>query len=175
VHGQITTLKTTMAHPIIKSLPFDMRASTAAFRHVRSALGLVNVNFHDERRSDCALTIEPRGSAQRSALRIEYAALPGEQAHMDEAVGRVRKALARLHCYAPPPMIHVRPKGASVHYSGTLPMMAQGGNGTATPDCRSRDYENLFFADGATFPFLPAKNITFSLMANAARAADLAF
>jgi hypothetical protein len=42
-----------MAHPILKSLPFDMRASTAAFRHVRSALGLVNVNFHDERRHEC--------------------------------------------------------------------------------------------------------------------------
>ena len=35
----------------------------------------------------------------------------------------------------------------------------------------------LIVADalGATFPFLPAKNITFSLMANAVRAADLAF
>jgi len=175
VHGQITTLKTTMAHPILKSLPFDMRASTAAFRHVRSALGLINVNFHDERRPECALTLEPRGSPELSGLRIEYSPWPGEQAHIADALKRVRSALVKLHCYAPPPMIHVRPKGASVHYSGTLPMTAQGGSCSATADGRSRDYENLFFADGATFPFLPAKNITFSLMANAVRAADLAF
>jgi choline dehydrogenase-like flavoprotein len=43
---------------------------------------------------------------------------------------------------------------------------------TATPDCRSRDFQNLFLVDGSTFPFLPAKNLTFTLMANAARVAD---
>ena len=34
---------------------------------------------------------------------------------------------------------------------------------------------NLFFVDGSTFPFLPAKNITFTLMANAVRIAHCAF
>lgn len=34
---------------------------------------------------------------------------------------------------------------------------------------------NLYLIDGATFPFLPAKNITFSLMANAVRVAETAF
>jgi choline dehydrogenase-like flavoprotein len=37
------------------------------------------------------------------------------------------------------------------------------------PDCRSHDFRNLYFADGASFPFLPAKNLTFTLMANAIR------
>ena len=46
---------------------------------------------------------------------------------------------------------------------------------TATPGGQSRDFENLYLADGITFPSLPAKNLTFSLMANAARVADHAF
>ena len=33
----------------------------------------------------------------------------------------------------------------------------------------------VWLADGATFPFLPAKNITFTLMANAVRVAQAAF
>ena len=41
--------------------------------------------------------------------------------------------------------------------------------------CRSRDFENLYFVDGTTFPSIPAKNLTFTLMANAARVAELAF
>ena len=45
----------------------------------------------------------------------------------------------------------------------------------ATSEGRSTDVEGLYFADGVTFPFLPAKNITFSLMANAVRIADRAF
>jgi choline dehydrogenase-like flavoprotein len=40
------------------------------------------------------------------------------------------------------------------------------------PDCRSQDFRNLFFAVGASFPFLPAKNLTFTLMANAIRVGE---
>jgi choline dehydrogenase-like flavoprotein len=41
--------------------------------------------------------------------------------------------------------------------------------------CRSRDVENLYFVDGTTFPALPAKNLTLTLMANATRVASCAF
>jgi choline dehydrogenase-like flavoprotein len=43
---------------------------------------------------------------------------------------------------------------------------------TSDPSCRSHDFRNLYFADGATFPFLPAKNLTFTLMANAVRVGE---
>ena len=46
---------------------------------------------------------------------------------------------------------------------------------TASETCQSRDFGNLYFVDGTTFPSLPAKNLTFSLMANAVRVADHAF
>jgi choline dehydrogenase-like flavoprotein len=173
VDGEITTLKTTMAHPVVQNLPFDLRASRGAFRRLRSALGLVNVNFHDDRRSTNVVTLEPRDAGE-ARLVLEYSPAPGEKAHIDESIRRVRSALRRLNCFAPRSMMHVRPKGASVHYAGMLPM---GGTGPCTTgmDGRSNDFENLFFVDGVTFPFLPAKNITFTLMANAVRIADLAF
>ena len=71
-------------------------------------------------------------------------------------------------------MVHVRPMGRSVHYTGTVPMTANTQPLSATPEGQSRDIPNLFLADGATFPFLPAKNITFTLMANAVRIAEAA-
>jgi choline dehydrogenase-like flavoprotein len=46
---------------------------------------------------------------------------------------------------------------------------------STTELCQSRDLGNLWLVDGATFPFLPAKNITFTLMANAVRVAEAAF
>jgi choline dehydrogenase-like flavoprotein len=64
--------------------------------------------------------------------------------------------------------------GASVHYAGTIPMAKESAPFTTTEYCQSRDFENLFIVDGSTFPFLPAKNITFTLMANAIRVADAA-
>ena len=168
VHAQLTTLKAAMAHPVILSLPVDLAAGTRLFRLVRSALGVANVNLHDTRRPDCCATLEPvnRGPWR---LALSYRPAPDDAAQVGAATRRVTAALRRLGCIVPPGMAHSRPKGASVHYAGLIPMKGESPL-TAAPDCRSRDVEGLWLVDGITFPFLPAKNITFTLMANAARA-----
>lgn len=168
VHGQITTLKTALLHPVIQRLPFDLAASTTMMRAVHGALGLVNLNFHDTRRSDNTVALGADGG-----LVLRYAAPDDEPGRIADALGRVRRALWRLTCVVPPGMVHVRPMGASVHYAGTLPMTTTAAPFTTDVACASRDYPNLHIVDGATFPFLPAKNLTFTLMANAARAAAL--
>ena len=71
----------------------------------------------------------------------------------------------------PPGFTRVLPKGGSVHYCGTLPFSPDGGEWTCSLDGRLRGFENLWVADGSTFAFLPSKNLTFTLMANAARIA----
>ena len=173
VHCQLTTLKAAMMHPITQRLPFDLGTAAAIARLTHAALGLINLNFHDTRRSSNHVTLEP---AEDGSLRlaIRYQPDAGEAGRMAEALGRVRKALRLLGCMVPPGMQHVRPMGASVHYAGMIPM-APDGRFTTDANGRSRDWENLWIADGATFPFLPAKNITFTLMANAARIAEAAF
>ncbi|MFN7978710.1 MAG: GMC oxidoreductase [Vicinamibacterales bacterium] len=168
VHGQITTLKTALLHPIIQRLPFDLGASTAMMRAVHGALGLVNLNFHDSRRDENTVALDAAGN-----LVLRYAAPADEPGRIAASLTRVRRALWRLNCVVPPGMVHVRPMGASVHYAGTLPMTTTAAPFTTDVACTSRDYPNLHIVDGATFPFLPAKNLTFTLMANAARAAAL--
>ena len=172
VHGQITTLKTALVHPLIQRLPLDLRTATHLFRSVHAALGLVNVNFRDTRRqgSYVELTYD-----EDPKLRIHYAPAADESTWMAPALSRVRQALWRLHCLVPPGMMQMRPMGASVHYAGTVPMSRGGGSLTADENGHSRDIQGLYFVDGATFPFLPAKNLTFTLMANATRIASAAF
>jgi choline dehydrogenase-like flavoprotein len=51
-------------------------------------------------------------------------------------------------------------------------MSAQPAPWSVSPECRSYDIDNLFVVDGAAMPFLPAKNLTFTLMANAVRVAS---
>ena len=77
-----------------------------------------------------------------------------------EAFTTFRRILLSLGCVAPHPVTHVRPMGASVHYSGTLPACAEGGSMTTDGNGRSRDFRNLVVVDGSTFPSLPAKNLT---------------
>ena len=175
VHGQITTLKTALMHPIIQRLPLDLRTATRLARFTHAGLGVVNVNLHDTRRAENHLTLTPDERGGLTRLTIRYAPAADEPAAIGRAVRTVKRALWALGCIVPPGMMHIRPMGASVHYAGTLPMTAAAAPWTTTPDGLSRDFTNLYLVDGATFPFLPAKNITFTLMANAVRVAERAF
>ena len=173
VHCQITTLTSALMHPIIQRLPLDLATSTRIVAALQSALGLANVNFRDTRRDDNHLTLEPDGAEPRLAIR--YAPDAGEPQRISAALRRLRRGLGKLRCVVPPGMTSVLPMGSSIHYAGTLPMSAEPRPLTTAPDGRSHDHPNLFVVDGSTFPFLPAKNPTFTLMANAVRIAEAAF
>jgi choline dehydrogenase-like flavoprotein len=172
VHCLITTLKTALLHPVIEKLPFDLRTSLYLFRNLHAALGVVNLNFHDTRRDDCYATLDASRDPAQPVLVLHYTPPADEPARIRQTLKRLRKVLWKLGGIVPPGMTHVRPMGASVHYAGTLPMSARAQPHTVSPDCRSHDFPNLYIADGASYPFLPARNITFTLMANAARIAD---
>lgn len=175
VHGLVTTLKTALLHPIIQNLPCDLRTAMFLVRNTHCSLGIINVNFHDTRREENYVTIEPDRHTGQTRLLIHYVPAVEQKTQMARALGILKKALWRLGCVVPPGMVHIRPMGASAHYAGTVPMSPEPRPLTTSSCCQSHDFGNLFLADGATFPFLPAKNITFTLMANAIRIADTAF
>ncbi len=174
VHGQITTLKASAVHPIIQNIPLDLGAALGLFRLAHAALGVANVWLHDERRPDNFLTIRPVEGTDRTELVIQYTSdPPGESKRLLGIQRTLRTALRQLGCFVPPGMTHVLPRGSSVHYAGTLPMARTPARWACSPSGRSYDFDNLYFVDGAVLPFLPAKNLTFTLMANATRVADL--
>jgi len=173
VHGQITTLKSASVHPIVQSLPLDLRGSIGAFRALRAGLGVANVNLADTRREASLLTLRVTPGAEHDVeLVVRYSEDAAEPARMDSAVRSVKKALTSMGCFVPPGMTRVLPRGTSVHYAGTMPMSQTAGEFTCAPDGRSHAHDNLYIVDGASLPFLPAKNHTFTLMANATRVAD---
>ena len=57
VHGQITTLKTALTHPIFSGLPLDLKSAMGVFRSLRSSLAVLNLNFCDWRRDYNFLTL----------------------------------------------------------------------------------------------------------------------
>lgn len=174
VHGQITPLKTAAAHPVIQNLPLDLRSAGGVFRALRSGLGVANFNFADTRRRGNFLTLSDDGG-EWPVLAARYRPAEGEAEEIRAAMGEVRRFFRAIGAPFVPGMAHVRPIGSGVHYGGTLPMTAQPREWSVSPQAQSHDYANLFVVDGANFPFMPAKNLTFTLMANAARIADAAF
>jgi len=120
IHGLITTLKTALIHPLVQTLPFDLAGNLAAFRSVHAALGMININFPDHRREEHYVTLDTSSLPHR--LAIHYRPDASEPARLRQTIAAFRKVLWKLGCFAPAPMTHVRPMGASVHYAGTLPM-----------------------------------------------------
>ena len=147
IHGQITTLKTALIHPIIQSLPFDLKTSIMIFRNLHAALGMVNVNFNDTRRDDNYLTLEMNKKQRQSKLIINYLPAISEEVTIKKGVKRVTKVLRKLGCIAPSWMNHIRPMGASVHYTGTLPMSSKKDGLTSSAFCQSHDFDNLYIVD----------------------------
>ena len=174
VHGLVTTLTTALVHPVVQSLPFGLRTSLAVFRDLHAALALLNVNFADHRRDQNRVALEADGRGGQR-LFVAYEPAADEPERVRRALRALRGALLRMGCIAPPPMTRLRPMGASVHYAGTLPMCESGGDFTTDAHGRSRAIPNLWLGDGTGFPSLPAKNLTFTLMANATRIAEEAF
>jgi choline dehydrogenase-like flavoprotein len=170
-HGLFTLLKTALIHPVVHALPGSLGHGLGVLRNIHAALGLLNVNFSDERRAECRVALEsaPGGG---SRLLVRYAPDAREPARVETALRTLRRTLLRLGCVAPPPMTRWRPMGASVHYAGTLPMAREGGRFTCDAQGKLRALGNVWIADGACFPTLPAKNLTFTLMANATRMAE---
>ncbi len=168
VHGLMTTLTTALIHPVAQTLPISMQAATGLFRNIHGALGLMNINFADTRREENRVGLEVDADGHQRML-IHYTPPKGEAEKLKASVSAFRGFLMDMGCVAPPPMTRPRPMGASVHYAGLTPMKAEGGDYTTRRDGRLRPFSNLVMADGATFSSLPAKNLTFTLMANATR------
>ena len=91
VHGQITPLKTATVHPIIQSLPLDLRSAISIFSDLRSGLGVLNLNFCDWRREENYLTLKQNSGGaggQWPELPIHYAPPAGERAADKQRIGQ---------------------------------------------------------------------------------------
>ena len=174
VHGQVTTLKAASVHPIMQSLPLDFGSASRFVQALRAGLAVANIWLADRRHDRNTLTLVPTAGSAGTRLVLSYGTAGRETDEVRRVIRTMGRALRKLGCIVPPGMTKILPKGASIHYAGTLPMSRTRAPFTVSPECRSWDYSNLIVADGATFPFLPAKNLTFTLMANAVRVADLA-
>ena len=152
-----------------------MQTSAQVFRNLRACLGVVNLNLPDHRRDTNYLSLKVDPVTGWNKLVIHYEPIDQERELIRKAVKKITRIMWQLGCVVPPWMVVVRPMGASVHYSGTIPMSKEQKPLTASKTCQSHDFDNLYFVDGTTIPFLPAKNITFTLMSNAVRVAESVF
>jgi len=148
---------------ILFKFPLALRGCLAASRLVLPATLLLQVFYSGEPRPENRLGVDAQGN-----LLVDHAA------HLPGGVERhLLSAFRRLGFYGFTRTTRVLEPGGSIHYGGALPMHERSGAPYETDrDGRLGGSRRVFVADSSTFPRLPAKNLTFTIMANALRVGD---
>jgi choline dehydrogenase-like flavoprotein len=167
VQAQVFSYRSLLTFKLLKESPLGHRESLRIMRLLMPYFSILGIH-HEDRPSPakiCVLRRDAPGGPDR--LRIDYR--PGREElraqRADEAL--LRRCFRRLGCL---PLATLRPgEGANIHYAGTFPMRPDGGDLTCDLEGRLRATASVYLADGSVFSWLPAKGLTFTLMANANR------
>jgi hypothetical protein len=156
-----------LAYKIVKELPLPTALGLAAVRAMLTSLTIAGVHHPDTHAPGKYL--ELRRDGQAYVLHAEYAPDSEERASIRRDLAGMRRILRELRLV---PLTTIDPGyGSSIHYAGTLPS-APGRSPLGTDsDGKIAGTTNVYAADSSGWNFLPAKGLTFTIMANARRIA----
>lgn len=153
---------------ILFELPLSIMANLSLMRRLAVATGMLMMFYPADPHPANHLRLTAEGQ-----LELNY----GEPAAGGPPRGEAEKALIplfrKIGFHTAAALCQYPPLGAGIHYAGTLPMRASPDRYQLYPDGRLHGTRRVYVADGACFPRLPAKNLTFTIMANAMRIASL--
>jgi choline dehydrogenase-like flavoprotein len=155
-----------MLFRIIKQAPLNFVDAAVIMRYLSSGFLIAGLHQPDGDADAKRLAlVRDAASPTGDRLRVDYEVPAAAAAVERRRVRKYVRALRRLGAYA---LRVIDPgAGASIHYAGTLPFSARSEPGRLSPDGRLHGTRGVYVADSSGFTYLPAKGLTFSLMANA--------
>lgn len=165
LQGSIMEITAPARAEFFSAFPFSGRANISLIRHMLPGMIVMQLFLPGESQPPASFQLDRNGTVK----------IVGQPNTLD--IGDLQpliRFLRRLGAVTSPRLIVRVPMGHAVHYAGTLPMQASPQRYQCYPDGRLCGYDNVFVADSAAFSRLPAKNMSFAMMANAMRVADIA-
>lgn len=163
IQSSVYGLMGTLRGDLLFQMPLSVTGNLAAVKYLVPAITVIQTFYPDDPSPQNVARLLPNG-----ALSIEYAPkkLGVLERHLVSALRRMGYLSSTLLTQFPK-------AGGSIHYAGGLPMVAGATKPYQTDtNCRLHGGQRVFIADAASFPRLPSKNLTFTIMANAMRVAD---
>lgn len=161
VQASFYSLAGVMRSDLVREFPFVWTGNMWAMREISPAIGVAQFFYPDTVTKDNYLLLQTAGH-----LRVNYRS----NRKNDVEVGFC-KALRSSGCIAFPFLAKRPVAGSSIHYAGTLGMGVDQRYSTDVTGLL-RNTKNVYAADASTFPRLPSKNLTLTIMANAMRIAS---
>lgn len=146
---------------VIFQFPLSIWANLTWARYLSPAMALLMLFYPGPGNKSNYVRLKPDGT-----LEINY-----EWKSNRSAEHRLIRAFRRIGYLSAAALCQYPAMGSSLHYAGTLPMKADAGRYQTGADGRLYGTKAVYIADGACFSELPAKNLTFTIMANALRIA----
>jgi choline dehydrogenase-like flavoprotein len=147
---------------VIFQAPLTISANLLWAKYLAPAMGLLMMFYPGKPASCGTARLRPD-----NVLEIEYP--PREPGHVER---RLTSVFRKLGYFTSAGLWQYPGMGGGLHYAGMLPMSTRPDRYQTDPDGRLEGTKRVFVADGAVFPALPAKNLTFTIMANAMRVAS---
>ncbi len=167
---QFYSYESLLLFKLVKEAPLPAWAGLLVMRALMSSLTIVGVHHADSPSPEKTVTWVPGDSEQNSKLSFRYEMNADQASQRHENEKSLQRLLFRLGCV---PMGRIDPGAASsIHYAGTIPNRW---GDTSAFGCdangRMNGMKRVFVADSSSWNYLPAKGLTFTLMANARRVA----
>ncbi len=165
LQGSIMDITSPLRAEFFPSLPFAARRNLDLIRYMLPAMIVLQLFFPGDAQAPSRIALAGDGR-----LRIQ-----GHPNRIDlGGMGRFLAHLRRAGAYSARPLIVRVPLGHAIHYAGTLPMQADPGRYQCDPAGLLAGSRHVYVGDSAAFTRLPAKNMSFAMMANAMRVAERA-
>jgi hypothetical protein len=155
-----------MLFRIIRQAPINFNDARPIMQYLSSGLIVTGIQHSDKHSSEKYLQLRKNdANLTGDELYANYALskdeLTGQQARETKYIRAMRKA----GLYA---LKRMNPgHGSSVHYAGTLPFSEESKPYHLDPSGRLHGTRSVYVADSSGFTFLPARGLTFSILANA--------
>lgn len=164
--ASIYSYQSLMLFRIIKEAPLNFVDARIIMRYLMSGIVIMGIH-HPEQRNKLKFLelIKDNNTITGDKLQATYILGEDEKEKINIRERKYTKAMRKLGAYA---IKRINPgNGSSIHYAGTLPFSKSNDPYTLSPDGKLSGTKNVYVADGSGFNYLPAKGLTFTLMANA--------
>jgi len=164
--SSIYSYRSLMAFHILKETPMSTKTGFEFLQYMMPAFTIAGL-FHPEMGGSTKyleLKKDP-GQVTGDALGVNYHLTEAENQKVAHNEHKFTQALRKLNCFV---LKKMNPgHGSGIHYAGTLPFSDKNEKFKLHSNGKLGESNNIFVADGSGFTYLPAKGLTFSLMANA--------
>lgn len=149
---------------VLMRLPLPVSLARDFFKHMSSCFGLAMCFYPGSWSPNNFVQLK-----EDNTLMVSFA-----QAACGAVERKIMRLMRRIGYFSHPLLIFPSMMGSGLHYAASLPMRR---NPKSAYECTSEgklsDSNSVYVVDGACFSTLPAKNLTFTIMANSMRIANL--